>query len=406
MSVNLGWDKLKKLLASALTWTGIQTFTSLVATTADINGGTIDGVDIGEDTPGAGTFTTLNTTGDANIGTTSAGKNLTVNATRGAELVTWTDAGWNEDGSTWTFSGGVLTHVTGNTTAITATLTAAIEIGKTYEVIITGTGGGATATYTLGGVTGTTIAASGAIAITDHITAKTTASFILTPANTNTVAITSISIKAFIDDTGDLTVDGNIVARSPIRLPIGNSLYPSIASLQNPDTGIYMEASGGPLISIDGTLTHSFGGSGYYIDAAGAGIVLNRDCALSRFAANHIMAKVSTNQQLFTVMNTYTNADNYEGLTLTGVAGSSVNITAATAGTGGDNLDVVLTPAGTGAVKTGNVQPITDDTYYLGKNDDDTPLAYKGIILKDTTNSKYYRIEVISGSITATDLTD
>jgi hypothetical protein len=55
---------------------------------------------------------------------------------------------------------------------------------------------------------------------------------------------------------------------------------------------------------------------------------------------------------------------------------------------------------------TGDVRPVTDNTYYLGKNDDDTPQAWKGVILKDTTNGKYYRIEVINGVITPTDLTD
>ena len=59
-----------------------------------------------------------------------------------------------------------------------------------------------------------------------------------------------------------------------------------------------------------------------------------------------------------------------------------------------------------GKLVTSNIEPNTDNTYYLGKNDDDTPKAWKGIILKDTTNGKYYRIEVISGVITATDLTD
>jgi hypothetical protein len=47
----------------------------------------------------------------------------------------------------------------------------------------------------------------------------------------------------------------------------------------------------------------------------------------------------------------HTDASNYERLTLTGVAGTSVNITAETLGTGGDNLDIVLTPAGTGKVR-------------------------------------------------------
>jgi len=55
---------------------------------------------------------------------------------------------------------------------------------------------------------------------------------------------------------------------------------------------------------------------------------------------------------------------------------------------------------------TANVYPGTDDTYYLGKNDDDSPFAWKGVIVKDTTDGKYYRIEVISGVVTATDLTD
>jgi hypothetical protein len=54
----------------------------------------------------------------------------------------------------------------------------------------------------------------------------------------------------------------------------------------------------------------------------------------------------------------------------------------------------------------GTIVPVTNDTYYLGKNDDDTPLAWKGVILKDTTNGKYYRVEVINGAVTATDLTD
>lgn len=53
-----------------------------------------------------------------------------------------------------------------------------------------------------------------------------------------------------------------------------------------------------------------------------------------------------------------------------------------------------------------NVYPGTDDTYYLGKNDDDTPFAWKGLILKDQGNGKYYRIELINGTVTPTDLTD
>lgn len=67
---------------------------------------------------------------------------------------------------------------------------------------------------------------------------------------------------------------------------------------------------------------------------------------------------------------------------------------------------LTVTPSGGVASFTGDVRPATDDTYYLGKNDDDTPFAWKGLILKDTTNGKYYRVEVVNGVLTATDLTD
>ncbi|MFA5406727.1 MAG: hypothetical protein WC307_05210 [Candidatus Nanoarchaeia archaeon] len=70
------------------------------------------------------------------------------------------------------------------------------------------------------------------------------------------------------------------------------------------------------------------------------------------------------------------------------------------------DISINLTPKGAGNLATKSVFPLTDDTYYLGKNDDDSPLAYKGLILKDTTNGKYYRIEIINGVVTATDLTD
>jgi hypothetical protein len=57
--------------------------------------------------------------------------------------------------------------------------------------------------------------------------------------------------------------------------------------------------------------------------------------------------------------------------------------------------------------KTKDIQPITDNTYYLGRNDDDTPLAYKGLILKDQGGTgKYYRVEIVDNALQITDLTD
>jgi hypothetical protein len=58
-----------------------------------------------------------------------------------------------------------------------------------------------------------------------------------------------------------------------------------------------------------------------------------------------------------------------------------------------------------GTITSKNIYPMTNDTYYVGKNSISTPLAFKGVVLKDTTNGKYYRIEVISGVLTATEIT-
>jgi hypothetical protein len=85
-----------------------------------------------------------------------------------------------------------------------------------------------------------------------------------------------------------------------------------------------------------------------------------------------------------------------------------------------DGLDNDAFEIGTGTKKGCNVQwriaegilftnshyPLEDGTCYLGKNDDDSPAAWKGVILKDTANGKYYRIEITNGLLTAVDLTD
>jgi hypothetical protein len=168
----------------------------------------------------------------------------------GAALVTWSAAGWNEDASTWTFGGGVLTHVTGNTTAVTATLTAAIVAGVTYKVTITGTGGGAMAAWTLGGVSGTAIPSTGAISIVEYITATTTGSFIITPASTCTAAFSSITISS----VGYVAFGtGSIVIRYPIWFGTAGGV--TIPVVRDSGQGSVLNATFGteaaPLASLD-----------------------------------------------------------------------------------------------------------------------------------------------------------
>jgi hypothetical protein len=76
-------------MASTLGVTGVATLASLVATTADINGGTIDGTVIGGTTAAAGTFTTFTSTGiddnaDATAITIDSSENVLVGKTTAA----------------------------------------------------------------------------------------------------------------------------------------------------------------------------------------------------------------------------------------------------------------------------------------------------------------------------------
>jgi len=206
------------------------------------------------------------------IGTETNGDNFSVNATFGSDLITWNESAWNEDDSTWTMvTTGPLTHVTGNTTAVTGTVTGDLTVGGTYAVNFVGTGGTATATYTLGGVTGTTIAASGAIDFTDYITVGSNTELVITPANTCTVALTLVSVKLLTDATGDLTVDGNLVARSPatfwgnigigitpvtgtrITLPVDGDAVTPVFAFGDGDSGFYQGSDNKIEVSIGGT---------------------------------------------------------------------------------------------------------------------------------------------------------
>ena len=82
--------------------TGVHTIASSVLTTTDINGGTVDGVTIGGASAGAGTFTTLASTGNTTIGDAS-GDTTTFNS------ASWTLANATTVSGTWASLGTVTT---------------------------------------------------------------------------------------------------------------------------------------------------------------------------------------------------------------------------------------------------------------------------------------------------------
>lgn len=83
-----------------------------------------------------------------------------------------------------------------------------------------------------------------------------------------------------------------------------------------------------------------------------------QDVRLERFGAGILgqydLSNGSASQ--YQIYATRTDASNYERLALKTTAGSKVTLAAETAGTGADNLDLELVPAGTGVVQFSNPQ--------------------------------------------------
>lgn len=149
-----------------------------------------------------------------------------------------------------------------------------------------------------------------------------------------------------LDINGDLTVDGNIVARSPI-LSKGKIYFGTSTAVNN-----YLSLSESGSFNIG-----SLGNTWFGVTPAGRVYAPSysfgnaTDAVIIRDVDYNVSIRTGANQNIFRIYNTYTDGSNYERLTLTGVQGASVNLTAETAGTGGDNLDVVVTATGTGHVK-------------------------------------------------------
>ena len=132
--------------------TSLGTIASLVATTADINAGTFDGI-VGGTTPAAGTFTAFTSTGiddnsnamamtitsdeEIGIGTASPGKQLHITKSAAADLVALTDAATIavdfDTGQNFTVTLGA-NRALGNPTNVTA--------GQTGSIFVTQDGTG------------------------------------------------------------------------------------------------------------------------------------------------------------------------------------------------------------------------------------------------------------------------
>jgi hypothetical protein len=296
-------------------------------------------------------------TSDVAIGSTTAGKNVTVNATETESITSpMVTGGWTlgYDTGGWTISGGVLSKtVSTGTQAATAVtgMTITPTAGTKYLVTAVVSAASGTTTWTLGG---TTIPSFTAAATYSYVvTAGTTAKLIFSGVAASTCTITSVSVKEIATASGNATVEndatiGRVLAQN------GSAAYPSISFAQYPTYGAYVTPGPGYGIALNGVTYYNLLTAGLDLaQDANARIRLgySSDVVIIRDAANTLALRNSTAAQTFNWYGSYTDASNryYGSLSTTA---SSINISALTAGTGPDDIDIIATPAGTGSLKS------------------------------------------------------
>lgn len=154
------------------------------------------------------------------------------------------------------------------------------------------------------------------------------------------------------DSLGDSTItdDGSTVTlTTPLRAASGAVGGPGISFSGAATTGFFLN-SGLMRVSVVGTETAAFLGSGEFrLQGSASAISWAGDVYLARGAANVLAQRNSTNAQTMQWFGTFTDASNYTRAAVN-TTSTTVTFAAETAGTGADDIDVTLSPAGTGSV--------------------------------------------------------
>lgn len=160
----------------------------------------------------------------------------------------------------------------------------------------------------------------------------------------------------------------------------GTALLPVYSFASDPNTGIYNESANTIGIATNGSLKVRIDGSGLtaatnFIIGGGVDVILSRD------AANTLALRNGVNAQTFRAYTSYTDASNYERFAINTAAGA-ITLAAETLGTGTDNIDIVLSPAGTGGVRIPTTTPAAGVA--------DAVLLYSSDISAGNTEPSFY----------------
>lgn len=196
----------------------------------------------------------------------------------------------------------------------------------------------------------------------------------------NAAGVTFTAQKVNVTDTasasGSLLADWQVGGTSKAKISksgalmvaAGTAAAPGLFFSDESQTGFYKSASTIIDVAIGGSQCFRFSNNGFFfpkstgtvsLSSAGrfgweVGIAGNAspDLAIYRDAAATLAQRDGTNAQTLRVYGTYTDSSNYVRASLAATS-TTVTLAAETAGTGADNVDVTITPAGTGGVDIG-----------------------------------------------------
>ena len=266
---------------AAGTFTTLNANTSLIAATADINGGTVDGATIGASTPSTGAFTDLDASGTATLATVdinagaidgtvigasshTTGKFTTLQSTGQATLATVDINGGTIDGATV----GATTASSGAFTTLTASggITGALTGNVTGNVTGSLSGGTVTGNVT-GNLTGNVTAGSGSSSFND-----VTISGTLNMDANSAATITNLSAPTNDNDAArKIDVDNavaNLVDSAPDSLNTLNELAAALAddddafNTLNTSIGTKLPKAGGTMTGAIAMSTNKITGVG------------------------------------------------------------------------------------------------------------------------------------------------
>jgi hypothetical protein len=210
-------------------------------------------------------------------------------------------------------------------------------VAQTLSVqsVAAGTSNTAGANLTITGSQGTGTGAGGSII------------FQVAPAGSTGSAQNALATALTLLSTKEALFEGNV----SLQYAFGYQIYAS-GSTTNRQL-IITNFSGDPIVNLGSDWKIGWGSS--------TTVNTSYDVALWRDAAASLALRNGTNAQTLRIYSTYTDASNYERGALNAGA-DYIELAAETAGTGDDNLDVRLTPAGTGAVRFGSHSAIAAET--------------------------------------------